>query len=108
MASNFITAPDFLPMSISHSIVLVDAPIEDIETIALVCKTCPKDFDIYLGDSSSNIEWLVKVAKSADVVLMYNEPDNEVKTAFKANSKTYVIGDTYASPAEYLIMNANG
>jgi len=108
MPSNFITAPDYLPFSISHSIVIVDAVIADIDPVALICKASEVDFDIYLYKSTENdAEWLTKVAKNADKIFVYPYPATELKTAICQSSKTVIVDNKSMTPANYIIQRSH-
>jgi len=108
MASNFVTIPDFLPFSINHSILVIDGNFTEIDGCALLCKTSPVDFDIYLYKTEEeNTEWLLKVAKAADKVLVNLEPGSEIKDSIKESSKTLVIGEDVVSVVDYLMQKIN-
>lgn len=68
--SRFITNPDIVQKGESHTVVLIDASIDDIERVGLFCKVSNRNYDIYLYNGATNdLEWLSYISDKADQVL---------------------------------------
>lgn len=71
MNSRIITYPDTVEKSSNHTVILIDAAIEDIARCGLFCATSQKDYDIYLYRSDLNdLQWLAAVSQRVDRVLL--------------------------------------
>lgn len=71
MNSRMITYPDTVEKSRNHTLVLIDAEIEDIARCGMFCATSVKDYDIYLYKGDLNdLQWLAAVSDRADRVLL--------------------------------------
>lgn len=57
--SRFITYPDILEKSNNHTVLLVDADLDDVANLATFCSVSKRNYDIYLykGDQG-DLEWL--------------------------------------------------
>ena len=57
--SRFITYPDVLEKSNNHTVLLIDADLDDVANLATFCSLSQKDYDIYLyKDNHGDLEWL--------------------------------------------------
>ena len=65
--SRFITYPDILPKSPNHTVLLVDADLDDVANLASFCTVSRQNYDIYLykGDTS-DLEWLNHLSANLD------------------------------------------
>jgi hypothetical protein len=96
--SRFITYPSVEPKSLDHTVVLIDANIDDIERVGLFCKQSNKEYDIYLYRSDlSDLEWLSSIVVNSDTVLL-----NELSTEC-TNSKIIKFGSRQIlrNPVDY-------
>lgn len=72
MNSRMITYPDTVEKSANHTVLLIDAAIEDITRCGLFCATSQKDYDIYLYRHDLNdLQWLAAVSQRVDRVLLH-------------------------------------
>jgi hypothetical protein len=68
--SNFITPPDFVDES-KHSVLIMDASWDDIETLAIWCQNVDTYFNVYVyEDIAGEEEWLMEVAKRVDSIII--------------------------------------
>ena len=65
--SRFITYPDILPKSENHTVLLVDADLDDVANLATFCSISKHNYDIYLykGDQG-DLEWLHHLSNRLD------------------------------------------
>lgn len=57
--SRFITYPDILEKSNNHTVLLVDADLDDVANLATFCSVSRRNYDIYLyKGSTGDLEWL--------------------------------------------------
>jgi len=65
--SRFITYPDILPKSLNHTVLLVDADLDDVANLATFCSLSKQNYDIYLykGDTG-DLEWLNHLSSNLD------------------------------------------
>jgi len=93
--SNFITPPDFVDNKL-HSILIVDADWNDIESIALWCKTAPVSLNVYIySDIMLDEEWLIQAMNLAQTIVVNMAPsavDHIKKQMIKAE-KTWYYGE---------------
>lgn len=77
--SRFITYPDIVEKSSNHTVLLVDADLDDVANLATFCSVSQRDYDIYLyrGDHD-DLAWL-------------NHLDNYVDKTFIKNSSQVKI-----------------
>lgn len=101
MNSRLITYPDSVDKSSNHTVVLIDAEIEDIARCGMFCATSQKDYDIYLyrGDLY-DLQWLSSISDRADIVLL-NESS---QVSITNDSRVLKIGNHQDFPdaLEYL------
>lgn len=85
--SRFITYPDILEKSNNHTVLLVDADLDDVANLATFCSVSKRNYDIYLykGDQG-DLEWLSHLSNRLD------------KTFIKESSQVKITsGDSYSS-----------
>ena len=65
--SRFITYPDILEKSNNHTVLLVDADLDDVANLATFCSMSKRNYDIYLykGDQG-DLEWLNHLHQNLD------------------------------------------
>lgn len=94
MHSNFITPPDFISEAL-HTVLLIDPTWQELESIAVLCKTGETDFNVYVYDETMNdIDWLLKAANQADAVIVNTVPSScsATKDRLVDLSRTYYYG----------------
>lgn len=65
--SRFITYPDILPKSSNHTVLLVDADLDDVANLASFCEVSNRNYDIYLyKGNTSDLEWLNHLNSNLD------------------------------------------
>jgi hypothetical protein len=65
--SRFITYPDILPKSDNHTVLLVDADLDDVANLATFCSLSHRDYDIYLyKGNQGDLEWLSHLGSRID------------------------------------------
>jgi len=79
MATNFITAPDFVDDP-NFNILIVDASPEEVETLAYLCSNHDESFNVYLyREDHSDILYLNRCADRADAIIV-NTTENGLST----------------------------
>ena len=96
--SRFITYPSTVDSSTNHSVILIDATVEDVERIGLFLKSSQQNFDVYLyrGDLH-DLEWLNEIGRSADEYLINDT--SQVKIT--PDSLRYGPGLELTNPLDY-------
>lgn len=96
--SRFITYPDVVEKSTNHTVILIDATVNDIEVIGTFLKSSKKNFDVYLyrGDLY-DLEWLNEIGRSADEYLINDS--SQVKIT--PDSLRYGPGLELTNPLNY-------
>jgi len=57
--SRFITYPDVVNSTGNHTVLLVDADLDDVANLATFCSLSRRDYDIYLyKGSQDDLQWL--------------------------------------------------
>lgn len=113
MHSNFVTPPDVVLES-NHTVLLVDPEWQDIQAVAMLCKTIGTDFNVYIYDAGmNNTDWLNKSAELAHAIIVNTDPTScsPVKDRLIDLSKTHYYGPKnfltnkkrIANPQEYFI-----
>ena len=70
---------------------LIDFDVEDIERVALFCKTSQKDFDVYLyRNDIGDLEWLNSVNHLMDKVLINQESYVNITSCDRIVSKDVI------------------
>lgn len=69
--SRFITPPDVLPKSSNHTVLLVDADLDDVANLAEFCSISKRNYDIYLykGDQD-DLQWLSALNTTLDKIFI--------------------------------------
>ena len=100
--SNFVTPPDFVTDQF-HTVTLVDASWDDIETLATYCKSCSQSFNVYLfNEVNSDYKWLADAISKSDVVII-----NTDSTDLSLIKDKLVIADNaYYYGAKNFLMNS--
>jgi hypothetical protein len=108
--TRFISPPDIVDLE-NKAVLLVDFPYDDIEKIALYCKTADEDYDILLYSPNEHqrewLDWAFATCDTAIVNLNYT-----INTLIKAQMvimpKTLYVGNLdimqnrcIESPLEY-------
>lgn len=112
MHSNFVTPPDFVNEPL-HTILLVDASWEDLERVAMLCKSVGTDFNVYAYHSGmGNTEWMLEAALKSDAIIVNTEPteSSAVKdrlvdrpNAYHYGPKNFLNNRRVGNPQEYII-----
>lgn len=97
MYSNFVTPPDFVKDNL-HTVTVVDATVDDVELLGLMCQHTNESFNIYLyRNEMNNIEWLNKAIALSDAVIV--NPLNNNEELLKNSDFFYYGNKIYLSPA---------
>jgi hypothetical protein len=65
--SRFITYPDILKKSNNHTVLLVDADLDDVANLATFCSISKRNYDIYLyKGNQGDLEWLSHLTSNLD------------------------------------------
>ena len=73
MTTNFITPPDYVEDN-QHTVLLIDADVADVETLAHLCAGHDESFNVYLyKEDMNNVEWMQDVAYRADTIIINTE-----------------------------------
>ena len=113
MHSNFVTPPDIITAK-KHTVLLIDPVWQDIEAVAMICKTIGTDFNVYIYDADMNdLEWLNTAASKSDTVVINTVPNQLTPTKDKLADldKSHYYGPKnflsnnkrIANPQEYFI-----
>ena len=92
---NFVTPPDFVDNDFP-SVLIVDADWNDVESIALWCKTASVNLNVYVySDIMLDEEWLSQAMNKCDtiVVNMANSAVDHIKKHMIKSTKTWYYGD---------------
>jgi len=69
--SRFITYPDILPKSLNHTVLLVDADLDDVANLATFCGVSQQNYDIYLyKGGTGDLEWLNHLNTNLDKIFI--------------------------------------
>jgi hypothetical protein len=93
--SNFITPPDFVDNDFP-SVLIVDADWNDVESVALWCKTAPINLNIYVySDIMLDEEWLMDAMNRCQIILvnMATSAVDHMKKHMIKSDKTWYYGD---------------
>ena len=67
LESRFITYPDILPKSSNHTVLLVDADLDDVANLATFCSLSKHNYDVYLyKGATGDLEWLSHLSVNID------------------------------------------
>lgn len=101
--SNIVTPPDFLTNT-THTVVIIDPTVSEIEDIALYLTTSPTAYTVYLyRDDMNNRAWLAKAMQisSAWIINSVQNEFSEIKDRIAVDQKAWHYG-----PKNFL-MNSN-
>lgn len=69
--SRFITYPDVVDKSRNHTVLIVDADMDDVANLATFCTVSKRDYDIYLYRSNTDdLAWLSYLSSRLDHTLI--------------------------------------
>lgn len=96
--SRFITYPDLVEKTTSHTIMLIDPTESEIEDVGLFCRASNLNYDIYLYNGQvDDLPWLSSATDQCDSVLINNN------SRVKSNSaKRYGADQEIISPLAYI------
>jgi|694.fasta_scaffold61159_2 hypothetical protein len=67
LESRFITYPDILEKSPNHTVLLIDADLDDVANLATFCSVSHQNYDIYLyKGTTGDLEWLSHLSSRLD------------------------------------------
>lgn len=93
--SNFVTPPDFVDDEFP-SVLIIDADWNDIDNLALWCKTAPVNLNIYIySDIMLNETWLAQAINTVDTIIMNtaNSAVDHVKNQLLKAQNVWYYGD---------------
>lgn len=92
--TRFITSPD-QPTDLHNTILLVDFSADEIVETVYMCKTCEKDFDVFLFSPVDNnrdwLDWAFALSNTC-IVNLSNATNMLVKAQFLSHKKTFGVG----------------
>lgn len=101
LESRFITYPDTLPKSTNHTVLIVDAELEDVANLATFCSISQRNYDIYLyKGEQDDLAWLNHVGNIADYVFVHKNSqvkitDSHIYGGVEHLKDYFVQFDTY-------------
>jgi len=76
--SRFITYPDVVEKLNNHTVLLVDADLDDVANLATFCSISKRNYDIYLyKGNQGDLEWLSHLSSRLDKTFI--KSDSQVK-----------------------------
>ena len=70
MTTNFVTYPDLVNNK-NHSVLIIDANLDDVETLARLCQSYYQAVNVYFYQAEQNqTEWLTQVATQVDAIIV--------------------------------------
>lgn len=87
LESRFITYPDILPKSANHTVLLVDADLDDVANLATFCSLSRQNYDIYLykGDQG-DLEWLNHLSSNLDKTFIKDSSQVSITSSERYNT----------------------
>ena len=71
LESRFITYPDILEKSPNHTVLLIDADLDDVANLATFCSVSQRNYDIYLyKGSTGDFQWLSHLSNRLDTTFI--------------------------------------
>jgi hypothetical protein len=71
MNSRIITHPSTVEKQSNHTVVLIDATVEEVENITMFCQISDQNYDIYLYKQDlDDLQWLDAIVQQADYTLI--------------------------------------
>lgn len=87
LASRFITYPDILPKSSNHTVLLVDADLDDVANLATFCTVSQRNYDIYLYTGvTGNLEWLNHLNSNLDETFIKDSSQVTITSSIRYTS----------------------
>lgn len=69
--SRFITYPDIIDKSDNHTVLLIDADMDDVANLATFCTLSKRDYDIYLyRGTTDDLAWLSYLTGRIDHIMI--------------------------------------
>jgi hypothetical protein len=113
--SNFVTPPDFVDDNFP-SVLIIDADWNDIDTLALWCKTAPLNLNVYIySDIMLDEIWLAQAINSVDTIILNtaNSAVDHIKKQLLKAPNVYYYGNKsflankqkIESPMDFFIKN---
>ena len=93
--SNFVTPPDFVKDQFP-SVLIVDADWNDIDNLAIWCKTAPVSLNVYVySDVMLDEVWLAEAINSVDNIIVNTAASavDHIKNQLLKASNVYYYGD---------------
>jgi hypothetical protein len=85
--SRFITYPDILAKSPNHTVLLVDADLDDVANLATFCSISKQNYDIYLyKGSTGDLEWLSHLTANLDKTFIKNTSQVQITNSSQYSS----------------------
>jgi hypothetical protein len=86
--SRFITYPDIIDKSDNHTVLLIDADMDDVANLATFCTISKRDYDIYLYRSTTDdLEWLAYLSNRIDHTMI--KESSELKITNSDSSERF-------------------
>ena len=80
MNSQLITYPSRVVKNTNHTVVIVDADVDQLADIGMFCSVSEKNYDIYIySGKSHDLEWLSGVSTEADYILVNEASEVSIK-----------------------------
>lgn len=89
--SRFITHPSIVEKTNNHTVILIDADQNDIESVGLFCKTSIKNYDIYLCHGDTNLAWLSDISVLADQMLINQHTNKNILNSIKFGKDCEIV-----------------
>lgn len=89
LESRFITYPDILEKSPNHTVLLIDADLDDVANLATFCSISRQNYDIYLyKGTTGDLEWLNHLSSRLDKIFIRNGSTVRVTASTNYNTLT--------------------
>ncbi len=89
MYSNYITPPDFVS-EVKHTVTIVDALVDEIETLCKITENSNEDFNIYLYRSEMNNQaWLDQAVEKSEAVIINLNNSKQFDLCKRSNAYYY-------------------
>lgn len=80
--SRFITYPDVIEKSTNHTVLLIDADLDDVANLATFCSISRLNYDIYLyKGNQGDLEWLSHISSRIDKTFIRDTSKINASTA---------------------------
>ena len=85
--SRFITYPDIIEKSDNHTVLLIDADLDDVANLATFCTISKRDYDIYLYRAKTDdLEWLSYLTARVDHTIIKEPSELKITGSERINS----------------------